>query len=296
MGIDSNGVRFLLYARNMGVNFGQTAMIGRQNLNLTKNELQKIFLAFNSPIDEEVANQIFSDHGYAESFFTQFDAKEVHSFDASAYEGATHIHDMNLEIPEEIKGHYSVVVDGGSLEHIFNFPQAIKNCMEMLHIDGHYLGITPGNNFMGHGFYQFSPELFFSVFAKENGFELISLIVFEDRPGAQWYRVKNPKELRVRALLVNDRPVYLLIFAKKIANNGIFKAPPQQSDYEAVWSEGNAITSNSLPRLAFRNWIKMILPANMRHLLQSLIQGYGFNAKYFSPIYPETESIKNRGV
>ena len=69
-----------------------------------------------------------------------------------------------------LKNKYTLVIDGGCLEHIFNFPVAIKNCMEMLQEGGHFIGITPANNLMGHGFYQFSPELYFRIFSKENGF------------------------------------------------------------------------------------------------------------------------------
>lgn len=293
MGIDSNGARFLLYAYGLGASFKQTAMIGRQSLNLTKYELYNIFRAFGNFINDEDLNRIYSNNSYAEPLFIQLGAEEVHSFDFSTYEGATHIHDMNLYILEEVKEHYSVVIDGGSLEHIFNFPQAVKNCMEMLKINGCYLGITPGNNFMGHGFYQFSPELFFRIFTEQNGFKLIDLIVFEDRPNAQWYRVKDPKDIKARILLTNDRPVYLLIIAKKIANTSIFKDPPQQSDYETTWGENDkdlsrdAKSSSNRSIYSFRNWVKMVLPSNITHLIQSAIYGYGFNPRYFSPIIPE---------
>ena len=94
---------------------------------------------------------------------------------------------MNKEVPPSLKGQYSMVLDGGTLEHVFNFPVAIKNCMEMLRVGGHYIGITPTNNFMGHGFYQFSPELYCSIFTRENGFELVSVVAFEDTARAAWY-------------------------------------------------------------------------------------------------------------
>ena len=130
---------------------------------------------------------------------------------------------MNEPIPHDLKFRYSVVLDGGSLEHVFNFPVAIKNCMEMLQVGGHYLGVTPANNFMGHGFYQFSPELFFSVFSEENGYELTSLIVFEDKYNAKWFSVKNPQKINTRVALINDIPTYLLILAKRISEGSIFK-------------------------------------------------------------------------
>jgi hypothetical protein len=202
---------------------------------------------------------------------------------------------MNQKIPSEFIERYSVVLDGGSLEHVFNFPVAIKNCMEMLKIGGHYLGITPTNNFMGHGFYQFSPEMYFSIFTQENGFELISLIAFEDRPGTTWYSIKSPREVKSRVILVNDWPVYLLVVAKKLTTTAIFASIPQQSDYLFAWSSDKTVadqaSSNSrenVKRFSLRTWVKRNFPFPIRHLLQSALQGYGFNSRFFLPMDPTT--------
>jgi 2-polyprenyl-3-methyl-5-hydroxy-6-metoxy-1,4-benzoquinol methylase len=80
--------------------------------------------------------------------------------DASPYEGADTIHDMNTPVPEAWHGRYDVV--SGSLEHIFNFSVAIANLANMLRVGGTIFVTTPVNNLMGHGVYQFSPELYSS--------------------------------------------------------------------------------------------------------------------------------------
>jgi hypothetical protein len=54
--------------------------------------------------------------------------------DASPYEGADTIHDMNTPVPEAWHGRYDVVIDSGSLEDIFNFPVAIANLANMLRV------------------------------------------------------------------------------------------------------------------------------------------------------------------
>ena len=41
----------------------------------------------------------------------------------------------------------------------------------MVKLGGHFIGVYPIDNFCGHGFYQFLPELFFRCFSQENGFE-----------------------------------------------------------------------------------------------------------------------------
>jgi hypothetical protein len=134
--------------------------MGRQTLNLEPSDLQKNLKKFGFSADSGTIRHIPGNIWYSEDFFRFIGAKTVDSFDYSDYEGATYIHDMNKQINSSFKQQYSVVLDSGTLEHVFNFPIAIKNCMEMVQEGGYYLGITPVNNFMGHGIYQFSPELF----------------------------------------------------------------------------------------------------------------------------------------
>jgi len=236
MGLDKNGTKFLLYAKLLGVDFAKTATLGRQGLHLSPDDLKENIKIFQYQIEDEMLNNFFiNNNGYAEEFIQYLGANYVHSFDYSKYEGSTYVHDMNIAISNEFKNKYTVLLDGGALEHVFNFPVAIKNCMEMVEIGGHYLGITPANNFMGHGFYQFSPEVFFRVFAEENGYKLIKIMLFEDCPHTQWLSVKDRKMI---VTIVNRLPAYLLIVAKKIKNVTIFENLPQQSAYTSkMWND-----------------------------------------------------------
>lgn len=234
MGLDINGTRLLLYARTLGVNFAQTATIGRQGMHLSANDLAKNLGHFGFDQPEKLAGEALKDF-FAEHFLRLLGAERVDSFDASPYENAAYVHDMNLPIRDEFKGRYTAVLDGGSLEHVFNYPTSIKNCMEMTAIGGHFIAITPTNNFMGHGFYQFSPELFFSVFTEENGFDTPRVILFEDRPDAAWREVPNPKALGRRVTLCNETPTYLFVMSRRVRTADVFATTPQQSDYVAAW-------------------------------------------------------------
>ena len=239
MGFNSNGTKLLLYAKSKGVDFGKTITIGRQGLHLDESTLRDNF-------DEsgikgaDAATLLRQEKGYAEPFLKALGAKEVHSLDASDYESATIVHDMNQPIPEKYKAAYDVVIDGGSLEHIFNFPVAIRNCMEMVKVGGHFMGLTPCNNFFGHGFYQFSPELYFRIFSKENGFEMKTVIFYNDKKNSGWYEVKDPNEVKSRVTLSSGSPSYLFVMAKKISAENIFSKTPQQSDYQNIlWDVKN---------------------------------------------------------
>lgn len=296
MGLDINGTRFLLYARRLDVDFTRTAMVGRQGLHLGKRDLKDCFEAFGYEVDDDLIDAIFTkSDGYAEQLLACLGARAVHSFDNSAYEGATHLHDMNRGLPSEVKEQYTTVLDGGSLEHVFNFPMAIRNCMEMVSVGGHYLGITPANNLMGHGFYQFSPELYFSVFTRANGFDLINLIAVEDRRGATWYSVRSPRDVRRRVTLINKVPVYLLIVAQRVMKTVIFETTPQQSDYLSVWHR-YATTSDEVPTAAPRatkqvsplSRVKRKISGPPKRLLRWIVRRYrsGFDPRFFQPFDP----------
>jgi len=239
MGFDTNGVKFLLTARACGVSFERSAMIGRQRMHLFPDTLGVLLERFGFEDAEAQAQRVLGeDDRFAEPFLRLLGAADdIASFDASDYESATCLHDMNEPIPDCYKGRYSVVIDGGTLEHVFNFPVALKNCMEMIEVGGYYLAMTPANNFMGHGFYQFSPELYFRVFSPANGFITEQILIHEDTPDAQWVKLPDPEVLGKRVEMVNSKPAYLLVQARKISEVDIFETAPQQSDYSATWKK-----------------------------------------------------------
>jgi hypothetical protein len=241
VGFDVQGVRFLLSARNAGAHFQRTAMIGRQEFFIDPALFRYTLARFGFHLnDTEVRRLLTEENGFAEPLLKLLGAEHISSIDASHYERASVLHDMNTPIPETLRESFSVVVDAGTLEHVFNFPVAIKNCMEMTRLDGHLLMMTPANNFMGHGFYQFSPELFFRVFCGENGFEVVKAILCEVDPRGRWYSVVDPATARRRVELINRRPTYLMIQARKVRQVPILVVPPQQSDYKTLWQEADS--------------------------------------------------------
>lgn len=232
MGLDSASVKFVCAAKSLGVDFRATLMLGRQSMLVKQAPLQRVFSVQGIDVDPD---EFLKSHEYGEGFFSLFGAQEVDSMDYSSYENATIIHDMNSPVPEGLKQRFSVVYDGGTLEHVFNVPQALKNCMEMVQVGGHFLQVNIANNFMGHGFWQFSPELLFRVFSPENGFEMEALFLHEVAPDGGWYLVSDPDSVRQRVELCNTTPTYILTIARKVSEREVFANPPLQSDYSARW-------------------------------------------------------------
>ena len=171
-----------------------------------------------------------------------------------------------------MKRRFTVVFDGGSLEHIFNFPVAIRNCMEMVQCNGHFIGIVPCNNYMGHGFYQFSPELFFRIFTEENGFKMEKMILYETSPMARWYQVFDPQEIGRRVEVRTRRNTLLIIQARKVAVKSLFTTTPQQSDYAAIWQGCNkdGHTEIDIHKPSMTAQIKMNTPSMLKNAYWNL--------------------------
>src|SRR6266852_35042 len=102
MGIDRDFADFLLGARNGGVDFGRTATLGRLNLFVDHRSLDAVFRQHGDPVSDPDLRAMRS-AGYSEAFLRRLGARETISVDASAYEGASLVHDMNQPIGEDFK-------------------------------------------------------------------------------------------------------------------------------------------------------------------------------------------------
>jgi SAM-dependent methyltransferase len=245
VGIDIHNLNLLAHAHDLGVRFDRTLAIGRQAVFIEDWELEEHRRLRRLP-----PLRAPSAHGglrYFEPLMQQWLGCQVaDAVDASPYEHAPLIHDMNLPWPQQgplaqVLGSYDTVLDFGCLEHVFHFPVAWRNCVELCRVGGHVLHALPANNLSGHGFYQFSPELFFNLYQPANGFELRGLYFALKADRLRWWRVANPMEVKRRVNLCNSHEVYMLVVARKLRRELGSWAAPQQSDYaQDEWVHGPA--------------------------------------------------------
>ncbi len=108
-------------------------------------------------------------------FFRLLGFSEVHSLDYSDFEGATLQFDLNSgETPEAYREAFDVIYDGGTIEHIFHLPNALKSVIWMLKPGGRIIHLSPASNHLEHSFYMFSPT-FFCDYYKANHFDVNSV-------------------------------------------------------------------------------------------------------------------------
>ena len=58
-----------------------------------------------------------------------FGSSFVKYINNSNHEQASTTNDMNLPLPTNMHFYYDTVIDGGSLDHIYNIPQALKTVL-----------------------------------------------------------------------------------------------------------------------------------------------------------------------
>lgn len=245
MGIGYHGFQLLRFAAKHA-QLGRVATIGRQQLGLDQNDLSSLI-----GVGPE-----YNPDKYCESLLIQhFGATCVDSWDYSDYEGANCIADMNKPLNQSLST-YQTVIDAGSLEHVYNAPQALRNVSDLCCDGGQILHLLPGNNFCGHGFWQFSPELFFSLYCESNGYTQTRVFLASEYRTDVWYEVLKPEHGQ-RANVMSFTPTFVLcrtVKTEKTCHNSV-----QQSDYIHIWQQTEAAQPQVEVRPMWRATIRSIL-------------------------------------
>ena len=117
----------------------------------------------------------------------------------------------------------------------------IQNIKNMLKVGGTFCVVTNTNNFIGHGFYQFSPEFFRTAFSEESGYKINSLQIYElfDKPPFfSVFDVPPPPYKGARQEMKANTPneLYICVSVDKISDTN-YNKNYQQSDYLKIWGE-----------------------------------------------------------
>lgn len=218
MGIDIHALNFLRYVTKKR-KLGRVATIGRQSLLVPRRELARV-------LGKDTNLGLYCE----ELLRKHFGATLVDSYDYSDYEGATHVMDLGRPIVPEQQ--YDTILDCGTAEHIFDVCQVLKNLSSLCSPGGRLVHVLPANNFCGHGFWQFSPELFFSLYSEASGYGETEVFLADLRDEAKWFEVEQPRNGK-RAEVISTGPLYVMCMTTKLSE--IFPENVQQSDYVYRW-------------------------------------------------------------
>ncbi len=245
MGIDLNYGQLLIRAHKSGVSFKNMATLGRQRLLGDRDVLVSLLRRTGYDVSVDLARKLRDPSTeYAEEFFRLLGAEKISAIDFSDFEGAQILHDMNKPIPDSLIDSFDLILDGGTLEHIFDLPTSLQNAAQMVRPGGWFISLTQTNNFCGHGFYQFSPELFYRFFCPDNGYKTEECLIWEDIPRSVFFRVPDPDAVQTRINLTSKFGTHMMVQARRIGQIDR-DFVPQQSDYVRFWNQ-QPVTSDQL--------------------------------------------------
>lgn len=222
MGMCKHVLDFLVYCNEYG-NFKDTVTLGRQNVHYDTTNHPKIKGSYKFP---DFCEQMLID-----SFGSTF----VDSIDYSSFEGASIIFDLSKPIIEEhLIEKYDTILDLGTLEHVFHINNALINASKLCKINGQIIHVLPANQECGHGFWQFSPELFFSLYSKENGYSDTEVFVSDFGDENSTLQKLTPPNKFDRLMITSYSSTYIMVRTKKIKHD-FSHEHVYQSDYVSQW-------------------------------------------------------------
>jgi len=192
MGLPTPSLKFLL-RKSKQYNFtGPLLTLGNQDIYATAKDIkrwakeEKIHLSnpdkilYSTSSDVPKVNKEALDYIHAKTFFEfmGINEEDYYDIDKFDFDKPRIIHDLQLPIDAKFHNSFNLVIDSGTLEHIFDAKSAMENIVKVTKINGFVLQIIPAQNYLNHGFYQFSPTFFYDFYAA-NGFEIVESYIIE---------------------------------------------------------------------------------------------------------------------
>jgi SAM-dependent methyltransferase len=233
MGFNPTAIRFFLSTNSEFAKNPKTLVLGHQAFTPT------LWLLFQLKRKQLVKE--WKKLSYIDDFLECSGIQRVDYLDNSSYEGANILHDLGQPVPQNLVDTYDLVMDAGTLEHVPDFLTALSNTKKMVKVGGYLFIIAPANNFLGHGCYQLSPEIFHRALALDQGFNIkYSILHVEGFFGGRWINIPDSSDMNQRLNVSTKKATYICILARKISDHNT--KIRNQSDYEVAWIVGNQIS------------------------------------------------------
>lgn len=214
-------------------------MLGRQAFKVNPKNRLRANRYLRQAGHQMIWRDLVQEDGFAETLFERLGFGQIEAMDFSDYEGASIIHDLNAPLPESLEGQFDFIYDGGTLEHVFNVPGALMSVFRMLKPGGRFVSVNGMNGWVGHGLYQFNPELAYSFWSRGCGCKVhhvLGVAKDEDLPDLDFQDAADfGTRLRLRDQIPATR-IYLHYEVEKLETSR-FDGTVLQSDYQARWSE-----------------------------------------------------------
>ncbi len=287
MGLSRAALRFLVREHRRKPLHGSVLTLGRQCVYATYQELldicrQEGVSPTALPPDVDLQSNIpawrgtpLEENTSDVAFFRLLGAGDVHALDFSDFEEAEIILDLNKTVPDELTCRFDVILDSGTIEHVFDMRSALMNIGRMLKPGGRVIHVTPANNYANHGFYQCSPTLLIDYYAANGYADLKAYVAEEVSRGNQ----PGPWELfevnvrRQPVVMMSNTRLLAILIAEKSASSTVEKTP-LQSYYANVFAPADSkdgVDDEESDSLARK--LKRLIPTPLKTFVRRYLLG-----------------------
>lgn len=194
MGLTATNLKFIIKKKKKYKLSGPVLTLGNQDIYATENDIRKWLqiekIKFKEPTqilystsdDVPKINKEASKYIHARTFFEflGISQNKYYDIDKFPFDKPKIIHDLQQPIDPKFHNFFNLVIDSGTLEHIFDVKSVMENIVKITKNGGYVLQFIPAQNFLNHGFYQFSPTFFYDFYSN-NGFEIVESYLVEVR-------------------------------------------------------------------------------------------------------------------
>ena len=243
MGISRAAVHYMMVEGKKVPFSGRCLTFGVQQTTVSEKDLKKLSEKVGYPLKvvDETGMEKLDRHQHLTDLFVlkSLGFEDVVRADFSDFQGAELVFDLNQEeTPTAHIGKYDFVIDGGTIEHVFHLPNSLNHIFRFLKVGGRVFHLSPSSNNIDHGFYMFSPTLFWDYY-EANKFEFSSFKFIEyNRWGnAQKWIAGNyePGSLRYVSGGGLPRGHYGLVLIATKTEASTSGVVPQQHRYAKTW-------------------------------------------------------------
>jgi len=233
MGISLIPAAFLLRHAAQVKDAKSGVILGRQKLHMKPGALDRFVKLAQASGYDVAPDDLRQEDGFTERLLDAIGYPRLAALDFTDAEGAEHVHDLNLPLPDTLKERFDLVIDGGTTEHVFNIGQAIDNCYAMLKPGGLMLAYIACDGWFGHGFFQTGPDVPWRYWHHTRGCEMLEVSVVGRRTPRKIVSIPDPTGRRRGGEMFFEGPQMLLYAARKPLTAPPY-APPVQGHYVEV--------------------------------------------------------------
>lgn len=291
---------------------GDVVLVGRQSVYLAPAGILQLLgelgvdtgttVASDIELDRETHNRlrVFDGHPTISdrALFRLLGVPAVLALDHSDYEGADIIHDLSKPLPWRLRRRADFIVDGSTLDNVFDPAQVIRNLAQMLRPGGRLLTTNMFSNH--HDPYAVLPPLWFLDYFVANGFAdckvYVVVYVNDERHIADAFTINLASLLDPSGCVSAFTSPYMmatLVLAEKARTSTVKRSPSQQHYRSAAeWEQ-------------YRANLETIARSPRHHLVRSsgpiafdeVRGGHLFMARDFSARDPMSEILaRNAGA